>query len=103
MDKLIHTFGYIRGVRSAQQVSDVKPISVLLTEPLVTGKVEPKVGPDDICRHHSVQEPAGIHTCIVMLNSVLTEENNQDKFVSLSQAVRVRDSNTDKESKVNSV
>ncbi len=73
----ICTFGHVHGVHATQQVSDIKAVSLHFTEPVVTGKVEPQVRPDHIRHHHSVQEPAWVHACIVMLNSEATGEKKQ--------------------------
>lgn len=70
----VHTFGHVHGVQAAQQVSDIKAISLNLTEPVVTSKVKPQVRPNNICHHHPVQEPAGVQASIVMLNPGATEE-----------------------------
>ena len=64
----IRTFGHVHGVHAAQQVSDVKAVSLCLAQPVVTSKVKPQVGPDHICHHHSVQEPAGAQPRVVVLN-----------------------------------
>lgn len=70
----IHTFRNFHGVHATQQVSDIKAVSLHLTQPVVTSKVEPQVRSDHIRHHHSVQEPAGVHAGVVMLNSEATEE-----------------------------
>lgn len=69
----IHTFGYVHGVYAAQQVSDVKAISLYLTEPVITSKIEPQMRSNHIRYHDSVQEPAGIKASVVMLNPGETE------------------------------
>ena len=62
------TFGHLHGVAAAQQVSDVKAVALLLTEPVVAGEVVPEVGSNHVCDHHSVQVPAGTQTGVVMLD-----------------------------------
>lgn len=70
----LHTFGYVHGVQAAQQVSDIKAVSLLLSEPVVTSEVEPQVRPDHIRHHHPVQEPVGAQARVVMLDPEGTEE-----------------------------
>lgn len=74
MYRCILTFRHFHGVHATQQVSDIKAIPLHLTQPVVTSKVEPQVRSDHIRHHHSVQEPAGVNTSVVMLNSEATEK-----------------------------
>lgn len=71
---VLHTFGHFHGVHAAQQVSDIKAVSLHFTEPVVTSKVEPQVRSDHIRHHHPVQEPAGVQAGVVMLNPEATEK-----------------------------
>lgn len=64
----LYTFGHVHGVHGGQQVSNIKAVSFHFTEPVITSKVKPQVRPDHICDDHSVQEPAGIHASVVVLN-----------------------------------
>lgn len=64
----IHTFGYVHGVHATQQVSDIKAISLHLTQPVITSKIESQMRSNHIRYHDSVQEPAGIKASVVMLN-----------------------------------
>ena len=70
----IHTFGNVHGVHATQQISDKEAVSLHLTEPVVTGKVEPQVRPDHVRHHHPVQEPVGAQACVVMFNPEATVE-----------------------------
>lgn len=63
-----HTFWYVSRVHAAQQVSDKEAISLHFAQPAVTSKVEPEVRPDHVRHRHSVQEPAGVQTRVVMLD-----------------------------------
>lgn len=72
----LHTFWYFRRVHAAQHVSDKKAISLHLTQPAVTSKVEPEVRPDHVCHRHSVQEPAGVQTRVVVLDPEAKEEHD---------------------------
>lgn len=73
----IHTFWKVHGVHTTQQVSATKAVSLHLTQPVVTSKVEPQVRPDHIRHHYSFQEPAGVQASVVMLNPEATQ--NLDK------------------------
>lgn len=75
------TFGHVHGVHTTQQVSDIEVVSLHLTEPVITRKVEPQVRPDHICHHHSVQEPAGVQAGVVMLNPEATDKYHLHKKV----------------------
>ena len=66
------TFGHVHGVGGAQQVPDVQVVSLLFTEPVVAGEVEAEMRSDHIRHHHSVQEPAGVHASVVVLNPAAT-------------------------------
>lgn len=70
------TFWYFRRVHAAQQVSDKEAVSLHLTQPAVTSKVEPEVGPDHVRHRHSVQEPAGVQTRVVMLDPEPKKEHD---------------------------
>lgn len=75
----LHTFWHFHGVHATQQVSDKQAVSLHLTQPVGTSKVEPEVRSDHICHHHSVQEPAGVQTRVVMLDPAATEEYHADE------------------------
>lgn len=75
------TFRYFRRVHAAQQVSDKESVSLHLTQPAVTSKVEPEVRPDHVRHRHSVQEPAGVQTRVVMLDPEPQKERDAGEDV----------------------
>lgn len=77
------TFRNIHWIHAAQHVSDIKALSLHFTQPVVTSKVESEVRSDHICHHHSVQEPAGVHTRVIVLNSRATKQQHADYQVPL--------------------
>ncbi len=62
------TFWDIHGVQAAQQVPDKQVVSLLPTQPVVAGEIEAQMGPVHVGHHHPVQEPAGVHPCVVVLD-----------------------------------
>lgn len=72
------TFRNIHWIHAAQHVSDIKALSLHFTQPVVTSKVESEVRSDHICHHHSVQEPAGVHPRVIVLNSRATKQQRAD-------------------------
>lgn len=62
------TFGDVHGVQAAQQVSDVQVVPLLPAHPVVAGEVEAQVRPVHVGHHHPVQEPAGVHPRVVVLD-----------------------------------
>lgn len=62
------TFGDVHGVQAAQQVSDVQVVPLLPAHPVVAGEIEAQVGPVHVGHHHPVQEPAGVHPRVVVLD-----------------------------------
>jgi hypothetical protein len=66
MADMVPTFGQVHGVEAAQQIPDKQVVPFHFTEPVITGEVEPQVRSCNISHHHSVQEPAGIQTCVIM-------------------------------------
>lgn len=68
------TFWDVHGVQAAQQVSDVQVVPLLPTHPVVAGEIEAQVRPVHVGHHHPVQEPAGIHPRVVVLDPAGTTE-----------------------------
>lgn len=62
------TFWDVHGVHAAQQVPDKQVVSLLLTKPVAAGKIVAQMGTVHVGHHYPVQEPAGVHPCVVMLN-----------------------------------
>lgn len=62
------TFRDIHGVHAAQQVPDKQVVSLLPTQPVVAGEIEAQMGPAHVGHQHPVQEPAGVHPRVVVLN-----------------------------------
>ena len=62
------TFWDVHGVQAAQQVPDKQFVTLLPTQPVVAGKIEAQMGPVHVGHHHPVQEPAGVHPRVVVLN-----------------------------------
>lgn len=62
------TFGDVHGVQAAQQVSDVQVVPLLPAHPVVAGEIEAQVRAVHVGDHHPVQEPAGVHARVVVLD-----------------------------------
>ncbi len=62
------TFWDIHGVHAAQQVPHNQIVGLLPTQPVVAGEIEAQVGSVHVGHHHPVQEPAGVHPCVVVLD-----------------------------------
>lgn len=62
------TFWDIHGVQAAQQVSDKQVVSLLPAQPVAAGEIVAQMWPVHVGHHHPVQEPAGAHPCVVVLD-----------------------------------
>lgn len=62
------TFWHVHGIQAAQQVSDVQVVAFLPAQPVVAGEAEAQVGTAHVGDHHPVQEPAGVHPRVVVLD-----------------------------------
>ena len=62
------TFWDVHGVEAAQQVPDKQVVGLLAAQPVVAGEIEAQMGPVHVGHHHPVQEPAGVHPCVVVLD-----------------------------------
>lgn len=67
-DSALATFGDVHGVQAAQQVSDVQVVPLLPAHPVVAGEREAQVRPVHVGHHHPVQEPAGVHPRVIVLD-----------------------------------
>lgn len=58
----------IHGVQAAQQVPDKQVVTLLPAQPVTAGEVEAQMWSVHVGHDHPVQEPAGVHPCVVMFN-----------------------------------
>lgn len=62
------TSGHVHGVEAGQQVATPLAVTLHLAQPVVAVEVVTEVRPLHVGHNHTVQVPAGVQTCVVMLD-----------------------------------
>lgn len=62
------TSGHVHGVEAGQQVTAPLAVSFHLAQPGVAVKVVAEVRPLHVGHYHTIQVPAGVQACVVVLN-----------------------------------
>lgn len=62
------TSGHVHGVEAGQEVTAPLTVTLHLAQPVVTVEVIAEVRPLHVRHYNSVQVPAGIQACVIMLD-----------------------------------